>query len=412
MSGVSAIRGVILGSSARCLRRLCHAPIKSRSSALCLLQQHARKFASSPDPKKETTGASQIGGLDYFKSFYYDSHGGSELQPGVPGQSSALVDVPESALDDDLTPFQEQLESEPSTPDALSTEVDPEFLDEVGPGLRRSFNLAAYVNQSETLQKLLQLGVELSRFDRRPRVPQMLVELDFEKDVEPVIHFLTSIGVEPDRLGYLFTKNPMILKEQVENLRVRVDYLLTKKFTQEQVGRIASNAPFFLMFSVRRMDRRLGYLQKTFELTGDEVRHVVARLPKLPTYSINLISDNTFAIKEEMGFTKEQTKELLLNCPKLFLSTRRIIVDCFDYLHNTMSLSHDQLMKFPSIIRCRKCIFKPRHEFLVKLGRDQYDTTQPNYVSLKALVSGSDADFCENVAKTSVDTFNQFLKTI
>ncbi|CAN8027226.1 unnamed protein product [Ixodes persulcatus] len=411
MSSVSAIRGVLLGCSTRSLRRSCQLPIASRSSAPGLLQQLPRKFSDSPGPQKETTKASQIGGHDYFKSFYYGSHGASELQPTVAGQSPAVVDIPGDALDDDLTPFQEQLASEPN-PDALSTEVDPEFLDEVGPGLHRSFNLAAYVNQSETLQKFLQLGVDLSRFDRKPGVPQMILALDFEKDVEPVIRFLTSLGVEPDRLGYLFTKNPKILEQQLENLQVRVDYLLSKKFTKEQVGRIASNAPFFLMFSVRRMDRRLGYLQKTFELTGNEVRHVVARLPKLPTYSINLISDNTFAIKEEMGFSQEQTKQLLLNSPKLFLSTRRLIVEAFDYLHNTMALSHDQLLKFPSIIRTRKCVLQPRHEFLAKLGRDQYDATQPNYVSLKALVSGSDADFCENVAKTSVDTFNQFLKTV
>ncbi|CAN7998924.1 unnamed protein product [Ixodes hexagonus] len=411
MGSASAIRSVLLGCPARCLRRSCQAPNKSRILAFCLLQQQPRKFSSSPDPKKETAEAPHIGGHDYFKSFYYDSHGVSELQPKVSGQNAAMIDVPEVALDDDLTPFEEQLASEPK-PDALSTEVDPEFLDEVGPGLRRSFNLAAYVNQSESLQKLVQLGVDLSRFDRRKGVPQMLVGLDFERDVEPVIRFLTSIGVDPDRLSYFFTKNPMILKEQVENLQVRVDYLLSKKFTPEHVARIASNAPFFLMFSVRRIDRRLGYLQKTFGLTGDEVRHVVARLPKLPTFSINLISGNTFAIKEEMGFDNEQTKQLLLNCPKLFLSCRRNIVECFDYLHNTMALSHDQLLKFPGILRSRRCILKPRHEFLVKLGRDQFDATQPNYVSLKALVSGSDADFCENVAKTSVDTFNQFLKTM
>ncbi|KAM7292276.1 putative transcription termination factor, mTERF [Ixodes scapularis] len=289
MSSVSAIRGVLLGCSTRSLRRSCQLPIASRCSAPCLLQQLPRKFSNSSGPQKETTAASQIGGHDYFKSFYYGSHGASELQPTVAGQSPAVVDIPEDALDDDLTPFQEQLASEPN-PDALSTEVDPEFLDEVGPGLHRSFNLAAYVNQSETLQKFLQLGVDLSRFDRRPGVPQMILALDFEKDVKPVIRFLTSLGVEPDRLGYIFTKNPRILKEQLENLQVRVDYLLSKKFTKEQVGRIASNAPFFLMFSVRRMDRRLGYLQKTFELTGDEVRHVVARLPKLPTCSIYLIS--------------------------------------------------------------------------------------------------------------------------
>lgn len=263
--------------------------------------------------------ADHIGGEDYFKSLYHGSHIGHQL-PVAAKPNVVVVDVPELAADDDdLAPLQEILAREPE-PDALSTEFDPEFLDEVGPALPKSFNLAAFVNKSETLQQLVQLGVDLSKCDKKKLVPPMLLQLNFEVDVKPRIQFLTSIGVPADRLGYLLTKNPFLLKEPLDDLQVRVNYLLSKKFSREAIARIASNAPFFLMFSTQRMDRRLGFFQKTFELTGDEVRHLVARLPKLPTFSLHTINMNTFAIKEEMGFSKEETKKLLLSFPKLFLT--------------------------------------------------------------------------------------------
>lgn len=359
-----------------------------------------------------------IGGAEYFRALYKSSHEAaattfSEVQPAGKSPAAATVfDVPDIAdLDnDDLSVLQDRLAPEAKL-DALSPNVDAEFLDEMGPALPKAFNLAVYANKSATIRRLVQLGMDLSVCEKRG-LGQELVTLDFEKDVEPLIRFLTSHGVPADRLGWWFTKNPHLFREPLENLQVRVDYLSSKRFSSEAVTRILSNAPTFLSFSVQRMDHRLGFLQRLLTLTGPELRHTVTRWPKLATSSLHAIQSNTFSIKEEMGFSQDELKQLIMVCPKLLVSKRANIVDAFTYLHQEAGLSHAQIVQFPAILRTRECVYKPRHQFLVHLGRAQFDPKEPNYVSPKALVTGIDAVFCENVAKTTVDKYNEFLKTL
>lgn len=49
--------------------------------------------------------------------------------------------------------------------------------------------------------------------------------------------------------------------------------------------------------------------------------------------------------------------------------------------------------------------------FLVEMKKAQYDPSKPMYVSPLALVSGTDVDFCRDIANTSIEIYNTFLKT-
>lgn len=84
----------------------------------------------------------------------------------------------------------------------------------------------------------------------------------------------------------------------------------------------------------------------------------------------------------------------------------------FDYLHNVVKLTHGDMVKFPEIFDATLKRIKERSQYLKALKRDQYNPDEPNYVPPLALAEGSDADFCERYAKTSVDDFNYFLKTM
>lgn len=55
---------------------------------------------------------------------------------------------------------------------------------------------------------------------------------------------------------------------------------------------------------------------------------------------------------------------------------------------------------------------KERHLFLKFLGRAQYDPQQPSYIALDKLIALPDDVFCTEVAKTSIDDFQKFLKTL
>lgn len=88
------------------------------------------------------------------------------------------------------------------------------------------------------------------------------------------------------------------------------------------------------------------------------------------------------------------------------------MVKTFDYVHNVMKIPHSQILQQPDILLWRLRKIEPRHGFLKLLKRDQYEPKEPLYVSLSSLVKGSDAEFCENVAKASVATYNLYLKSL
>ena len=75
-----------------------------------------------------------------------------------------------------------------------------------------------------------------------------------------------------------------------------------------------------------------------------------------------------------------------------------------------MGLSHQQILDHPQVLANRLFRTRDRHEFLVHLGRAQYDPKKEGYISPRRLVTGSDQDFAINVAKSSEYKYVDFLK--
>ena len=188
--------------------------------------------------------------------------------------------------------------------------------------IKPTFNLAAYVNKSETLQQFIKLGVDLHRIEKTAGWPEFLVRLDFTNDVQPYLLFLKDVGIGADQLGTVISKNPLIFKESLDNLCTRINYLQSKQFKPDGIARICEKNPFWLMFTTQRIDGRLGFFQKNFKLIGTEVRAVAVKQPKLITYNLAHIQQQSFAIKEEFGFTNVETKNLLLSVPKIWMMSK------------------------------------------------------------------------------------------
>nr|KAI8736845.1 transcription termination factor 3; mitochondrial-like [Biomphalaria glabrata] len=124
------------------------------------------------------------------------------------------------------------------------------------------------------------------------------------------------------------------------------------------------------------------------------------------------MQDVRFHIKEFIGFSDSELKEIILKEPSLYMNNKNAMVKRFEYLHNTMLLDHHQVVQWPGVLSSRMFIIKTRHMFLLSLGRAQYDPCQENFVSLKALVTGTDQEFCHNVAKCDVNKFYDFYSQI
>ncbi|XP_070495366.1 transcription termination factor 3, mitochondrial, partial [Chironomus tepperi] len=275
-----------------------------------------------------------------------------------------------------------------------------------------TFNFAAYVNKSETLQKFVELGVDLSKIEKKKGLPQFLMRLDFNRDVRNHLLLLHDLEIPAELYGEFLTKNPLFFKNSIEDLETRIYYLRSKNFSIEQVRTIVSKDPFWLNFSTKRIDRRLGWFQKNFALTGDDVRYLATKFPRVITSHLMTVRELSFSIKEEMGFNKEETKALILAVPKVLMMNKDSLNERFNYVHNIMKFSHDKILQNPQILNTRLSRIENRHKFLKLLKRDQFDEKLPRYVSLKDIYSGSDDEFVTQVCESTIETYDNFLKTL
>lgn len=91
---------------------------------------------------------------------------------------------------------------------------------------------------------------------------------------------------------------------------------------------------------------------------------------------------------------------------------KAILVERFDFLHNVVKMDHNTILRFPAVLTCRDNRIRQRHEFLKYKNMAQYDPKTPNYVSPLDLIRNTDAQFSVMIAKTSVEEFNDFCKTL
>lgn len=193
------------------------------------------------------------------------------------------------------------------------------------PMLRPTFNLAAYVQKSETLQQLLQLGVDLEYLDRK-NCGEFIAKLDFKRDIEPHLLVLTqNIGIPIDEMGRYLTKNSHILKESLDDIQTRVNYLHLKKFTRDEIVTIVTRNPNWLNFNTREIDKRLGFFQNDFQLLGHQVRALTVLCPKLITYNLLDVQRMSFSIREECGFEGEDVQQILMKIPKIWMKRKHFI---------------------------------------------------------------------------------------
>ncbi|XP_051926597.1 transcription termination factor 3, mitochondrial isoform X1 [Hippocampus zosterae] len=275
-----------------------------------------------------------------------------------------------------------------------------------------SATLRNYVDHSETLTKLVELGVNLWKLEQRPNVGSMLLRLDFHTDVAPRLLFLKSIGVDNSRLGYIITRNPFFLMEEMETLQARVNYLKSKRFTAETVASMVSRAPYLLNFSVKRLDNRLGFFQQQLGLSPSNTRTIVARLPRLLCGSLEPVKENLKVCEIELGFKANEIQHIVLAVPKILTTNKQKLTQIFNFLHNTMKVPHHLMAKFPQVFNAKFLRIRERHLFLQYLGRANYDPDQANYVSLERLASSPDEIFCTEVALATPEDFYLFQKTL
>lgn len=294
--------------------------------------------------------------------------------------------------------------------DPFTTDIDPEYLITVAPEHKISYNLAAFVNRSSTLQQLVNLGVDVSQFDQDPEVSSYVLQLNWEKDIKGHISALHEIGIPARRLGDFITDNPLIFQVSLHNIAARVEYLRSKKFGKKAIIKILTTYPRYLNYTVKEVDARLGFVQQEFSFSGNQVRSILTKYPgvlALPTMNIRYTK---LAISDLMGFDKTATRIIVSRQPAILSQVVRKIVNIFDVIYNIAGIQHEIIVKFPQVFLSDLKTVKDRVEYLKLIGKDQFDPTEPLYIPLTAIAVVTDEEFATKFARTSVDDYDLFLK--
>lgn len=177
--------------------------------------------------------------------------------------------------------------------------------------------LSAVAETSHVLQKLVDMGVEVHNFKLDPELCKFFLRADFDRDLKPYLQFLEMNGVSQNDLSTFISRNPYIFQCDLDDLQVRINYLESKKFTKEMIAEIITKNPKWLLYEVKFVDNRLGFIQKSLDLSGDEVRQLAVKFPRILRVKKNVLQLNLFTIKEELLLEKPDIKKVVLNEPNI-----------------------------------------------------------------------------------------------
>lgn len=276
-----------------------------------------------------------------------------------------------------------------------------------------TFNLAKLADDHRGLRALIDLGVNVAQWERNGQM-EMALKLDFERQVQPKVKFFVQQGVSRAKIPEIFTDNPLMMEDELDDWQIRVDYLKTMKFTTNMIKTILSNNPWWFNYKVQEIDARLGFLQKTYDLNGQQIRAMVVQCPRLVTWGgiPGQILYNNLALVEEMGFTKSELQTMVRRCPNLvYVKYQDQLRDSFNVLHNDVGYPHKLLVRFPETILVPHMKLKERFHFLQLIKQDQYNPEEPNFVSPTFFAQSSDLELCQHF-NVNIDQFNRFLKTL
>lgn len=84
----------------------------------------------------------------------------------------------------------------------------------------------------------------------------------------------------------------------------------------------------------------------------------------------------------------------------------------YDIATKEMKIPQQLILENPSILLTRAFVLRERHGFLKALGRAQYDRRMDLYVPMDAFITGTNEEFAVNVAKSTYENFDLYLRTL
>jgi mTERF domain-containing protein, mitochondrial len=349
----------------------------------------------SADPKMRSNKK-----VDYKHFYEYDA------------ENKVFKDIVVSKFDATIDRVSENVPIKITEPESDSIE---EQIKSMKPAYRPfAYTLAYFVNESKVLQKFIEMGVEIQHWDDDREICEFILKLNFDRDVAPYLIFLHDLGLKIENSAFVILKNPFFLKEKLDDLQTRIEYFQSKQLTRENISIILSKTPKWLTVSIGEMENSINWYKKEFNLDDTEMKSILVEQPKLCIIKTKIPFDMKFCFKEILCYSDDQIKRMIKSCPKLFTKECEKIKNNYYYLTDLMKTKDANIAECPQILYMPLVQLRSRFSFLKHLNRNQFDPTKPNFVSLRDICDKKldDELFCKKVAKSTLEEFTNFLRTI
>lgn len=144
--------------------------------------------------------------------------------------------------------------------------------------------------------------------------------------------------------------------------------------------------------------------------TTDEILHVLTKCPHIiATYTVESLDEKVQFFEKELKFNKHHIKNLILKQPSIMTFSKEAILEKYNYCFEKINVSRSNIARCPRVFQCSLKRIKERHEFLKHLGRITDEMRIDDY-GLGLIVTTPNRQYVEQVAKSTLDEFDQFKK--
>lgn len=263
------------------------------------------------------------------------------------------------------------------------------------------------VHEHQLRDLLRNLGVKIKKLEARMDVEKLsLVK------IKSILNFLEEIGIEEKYHGKIIARRPAILTAKEYLLKTRVQAMGSAGINPDSVAYVVKESPGVL---TGRTEESLPEKLKFFEnlavkpkFTKDEILHVLTKCPHLiATYTVESLEDKVQFLSKELKFNKHHLKNIILKQPSVLTFRKEAIFEKYRYCYEKLNISPSGIARCPRVFQCSVKRIQERHKYLRHLGRITDETTMDDY-GLGLIVTTSDKQFVEKVAKTTMVEFDQF----
>ncbi|EDV29487.1 uncharacterized protein TRIADDRAFT_51882 [Trichoplax adhaerens] len=232
------------------------------------------------------------------------------------------------------------------------------------------------------------------------KAPQILLQ-GIETEIKPKLNILLSLIKQRRVIIHLIQLQPSLFSFTLSDVEMRIDWLASLGFKEHDIGSIIRRLPSFLIKNFDTIQSSVEWLRSD-DYSYKEIRAIINEYPGILRRDVQVMKDTkTFILKT--GYTDEEFKSLILTFPTLLSFSLSSLQDRFQFAHDTLKCSLDEIKETPAIFTCNFNKIKLRYQFLQSVGRS-------DEVILKQLILASDRRFVRQEAESNMSIFLTFLR--